>query len=120
MCSLRFVYSDEKPKPESYVIKGPKLIVPPQGYRLPSDNERDKLGQMSSEIDRLRGMISATSGAQKKEFIIARRDLNAEMIDYMEKHKIYYVPGGQMRKVKFVESIAKEVLKELLTEMRQG
>jgi hypothetical protein len=75
---------------------------------------------MSSEIDRLRGMISATSGTQKKEFIIARRDLNADMIDYMEKHRIYYVPGGQVQKTKFVESLAGEVLKELLTEMRQG
>lgn len=117
-CSLRFVYSDEKPKPELYVIKGPKPVVLPQGYRLPSDNERDKLGQMSSEIDRLRGMVSATSGAQKKEFIIARRDLNADMIDYMEKHRIYYVPGGQVQKTKFVESLAGEALKELLTEMR--
>jgi hypothetical protein len=103
-----------------YVIKGPKLVVPPQGYRLPSDNERDKLGQMSSEIDRLRGMISATSGDQKKEFIRMRRDLNADMIDFMEKHKIYYVPGGQMQKVKFVESIVDEVKKELLLEGGAG
>jgi hypothetical protein len=103
-----------------YVIKGPKLVVPPQGYRLPSDNERDKLGQMSSEIDRLRGMISATSGDQKKELIRMRRDLNTDMIDFMEKHKIYYVPGGQVQKTKFVESIVDEVKKELLLEGGPG
>jgi len=119
-CELRFEYAEEKPKPELYVIKGPKLVAPPQGYRLPSDNERDKLGQMSSEIDRLRGMISATSGDQKKELIRMRRDLNADMIDFMEKHKIYYVPGGQVQKTKFVESIVEEVKKELLLEGGPG
>jgi hypothetical protein len=102
------------------MIKGLVKPTVPKGYRLPSDNERDKLGQMSSEIDRLRGMISATSGDQKKEFIRMRRDLNADMIDFMEKHKIYYVPGGQMQKVKFVESIVDEVKKELLLEGGPG
>jgi hypothetical protein len=111
---------EEKPAPELYVIKGPKPIVPPQGYRLPSDKERDKLGQMSSEIDRLRGLITAISGEQKKELIRMRRGLNADMIDFMEKHKIYYVPGGQMRKVKFVESVADDVKKELLLEGGPG
>ena len=119
-CFLEFKYADEKPAPELYVIKGSKPIVPPEGYRLPSDKERDKLGQMSSEIDRLRGLISATSGDQKKELIRMRRDLNADLIDFMEKHKIYYVPGGQVQKVKFVESIADEVKKELLLEGGPG
>jgi hypothetical protein len=119
-CFLEFKYGDDKPIPKLYVIKSPKPIVPPQGYRLPSDKERDKLGQMSSEIDRLRGLISATSGDKKKELIRMRRDLNADLIDFMERHKIYYVPGGQMRKVKFIESIADEVKKELLLEGGPG
>jgi hypothetical protein len=123
-CSLRFVYTEEKakPEPDTYIVKIPKPIVPPKGYRLPSDEERDKLGQMSTEIDRLRELISATKGDRKKESIIARRDLNQKMIAYMEKHKIYYVPGMQVQtqKSKFVESLTKEVWKELLTEMRQG
>jgi hypothetical protein len=119
-CFLTFEYADEKPKPELYMIKGLVKPTVPKGYRLPSDNERDKLGQMSSEIHRLRGMISATSGDQKKEFIRMRRDLNADMIDFMEKHKIYYVPGGQTQKVKFVESTADEVMKELILEGGPG
>ena len=121
-CFLKYVYSDEKPKPETFVIRAPKPVVPPQGYRLPSDKERDKLGQMSTEIDRLRELIKVTSGDQKKEYIRARRDLNAKLIDYMEKKKIYYVPGMQIQtqKTKFVESLAKETWKQLLTEMRQG
>jgi hypothetical protein len=49
-----------------------------------------------------------------------RRDLNADLIDFMERHKIYYMPGGQMRKVKFVESVADEVKKELLLEGGPG
>lgn len=76
---------------------------------------------MSTEISRLRSLILVTKGAQKKDLIIARRDLNAEMIDYMENHKIYYVPGIMVtRGIEFVESLTKEVWKELLTEMRQG
>lgn len=120
LCDLRFEYGEEKPEPKTYVIKGPKAVVPPAGYRLPSDNERDKLGQMSSEIDRLRELIRATKGEHKKELIRMRRDINAELIDFMERHKIYYVPGGQVRKVKFVESIADEVRKELLLEGGAG
>lgn len=119
-CTLKYVYAEEKPEPETFVIRAPKPVVPPQGYRLPSDKERDKLGQMSSEIDRLRELIKVTSGDKKKEFIIARRDLNQKMIGYMEKHKIYYVPGMQIQKTKVVESIAREAWKQLLTETRQS
>jgi len=119
-CFLEFKYADKKPAPEMYVIKGPKPVVPPPGYHLPSDNERDRLGRMSSEIDRLREMIRATKGDYKKELIRMRRDLNADLIDFMERHKIYYVPGGQMRKVKFVESIADEAKKALLLEGGPG
>lgn len=118
-CVLRFEYAEQKPEPETVIIRAPKPIVPPQGYRLPSDAERDKLGQMSAEIDRLRSLIQVTKGDQKKEFIVARRDLNQAMIAYMEKHKIYYVPGVQTQS-KFVESLAREVWGQLLTEMRQG
>jgi len=119
-CELRFEYAEEKPKPEIYVIKGPKPMIAPEGYRLPSDKERDELAQMSTEIDRLRELIRITSGPQKKEYIQMRRDLNATMIDFMEKHKIYYVPMGQVQKTKFVESIADEVKKELLLEGGPG
>jgi hypothetical protein len=115
-CELRFEYAEEKPKPEMYVIKGPKPMVAPEGYRLPSDNERDKLAQISTEIDRLRELIRITSGPQKKEYIQMRRDLNATMIDFMEKHKIYYVPMGQVQKTKFVESVVDDVKRELLLE----
>jgi hypothetical protein len=119
-CELRFEYAEEKPKPEMYVIKGPKPMVPPEGYRLPSDKESDKLGAMYAEIERLRGLIQATKGEVKKELIRQRRDVNAAMIDFMEKHKIYYVPMGQVQKTKFVESIADQVKKELLLEGGPG
>jgi len=110
----------EEPEPEEFVVKAPKPVIPPEGYRLPSDKERDKLGQMSTEIDRLRGLIPATSGKQKKELIRQRRDLNIKQIGYMEKHKVYYVPLGQTQKAKFTESIADEVRKELLVEGGPG
>jgi hypothetical protein len=119
-CTLEYKYSDEKPKPDLYMIKGPAKPTVPEGYRLPSEKERDKLSQMSTEIDRLREMIKATSGAAKKEYIHARRDLNADLINFMEKHKIYYVPGGQVEKVKFVESIAEDVKQQLLLEGGPG
>jgi hypothetical protein len=38
----------------------------------------------------------------------------------MEKHKIYYVPGMVSPEIEFVETLAKEAWKELLTEMRQS
>lgn len=119
-CELRFSYVEEKPGPEMYIIKGPKVMAPPSGYRLPSDKESDRLGAMYSEIERLRGLIQATNGDVKKELIVQRRDINAVMIDFMERHKIYWVPGGQVQKVKFVESIADEVKKELLLEGGPG
>ena len=119
-CFLQFRYMKEEPEPEEFVVKAPKPVIPPEGYRLPSDKERDKLGQMSTEIDRLRGLIPATSGKQKKELIRQRRDLNIKQIGYMEKHKVYYVPLGQTQKVKFTESIADEVRKELLVEGGPG
>lgn len=112
-CSLYFEYAEEKPKPETYVIRIPKPIVPPSGYRLPSDRERDKLAQMSTEIDRLRELIKVTSGDQKKEFIRTRRDLNAKMIDYMERKKLYYVPGVQLQKQRIIETLVDEVKREL-------
>jgi hypothetical protein len=122
MCFLKFEYSEQKPEPETMIIQAPRPIIPPPGYRLPSDEERDKLGQMSAEIDRLRSLITVTKGAQKKDLIIARRDLNDKLIAYMEKHKIYYVPGMQFQtqKSKFVETLAREVWGQLLTEMRQS
>ena len=119
-CFLQFRYMKEEPEPEEFVVKAPKPVIPPEGYRLPSDKERDKLGQMSTEIDRLRGLIPATSGEQKKELIRQRRDLNIKQISYMKKHKVYYVPLGQTQKVKFTESIADEVRKELLVEGGPG
>jgi len=118
-CELRFEYADEKPAPEEYVIKGPpKEPYVPKGYRLPTDKEADKLGAMYAEIERLRGLIKVTSGDVKKELIRQRRDINAEMIDFMERHRIYWTPGGQVQKVKFVESIVDEVKKELLKESK--
>jgi hypothetical protein len=119
-CQLRFEYADEKPKPEMYIIKGPKPMVPPQGYRLASAKESDRLGAMYAEVERLRGLIQATSGDAKRELIIQRRDVNATMIDFMEKHKIYWVPGGQAQKVKIVESIVDDIKKELLFEGGAG
>jgi hypothetical protein len=119
-CELRFEYAEEKPAPEMYVIKGPKPMVLAQGYRLASSKEADRLGTMYAEIERLRGLIQATSGDAKRELIIRRRDVNAAMIDFMEKHKIYWVPGGQTQKAKIVESIVDEVKKELLLEGGPG
>lgn len=109
-----------KPEKEAFVIKMPKKITPPEGWRLPSDKERDKLGQMSTEIDRLRELIKVTSGDRKKEYIMARRDLNATLINYTEKKKIYYVPGMQIQiqRAKFVESLVEETKRELLLELR--
>ena len=112
-CELRFEYAEGKPKPEVYTIKGPKAMVAPAGFRLPSGVERDKLGQMSAEVDRLRGLIGISKGDVKKELIQQRRDLNAELIDYMEKHKVYYVPFGQVQKVRFIESLAEDASKLL-------
>jgi hypothetical protein len=119
-CQLRFEYADEKPKPEMYIIKGPKPMVPPQGYRLASAKESDRLGAMYAEVERLRGLIQATSGDAKRGLIIQRRDVNAVMIDFMEKHKIYWVPGGQVQKTKIIESIVDKVKKELLLEGGPG
>ena len=118
-CELRFEYAEKAPAPTPYVIKGPKAIVPPAGYRLPTDKERDKLGAISSEIDRLRTLITVTKGDAKKELIFQRRDLNRELIDYMEKHKVYYVPGIQLKKQKMIESLSDEC-KELLFEGGAG
>lgn len=56
----------------------------------------------------------------RRELIIARRDVNAAMIDFMEKHKIYWVPGGQVQKAKIVESVVYEVKNELLLEGGSG
>ncbi len=107
-CQLRFEYSDKKPSPEAIVIAGPKVVRPPEGWRLPTFKEKDNLGAMSTEIDRLRAMITITSGDAKKELIQQRRDLNKDLIDYTDKHKVYYIPGQQVQRLKLSESIADE------------
>jgi len=120
MCELRFRYVEQKPAPEMFIIKGPKPVVAPEGYRLPSDKERDRLNTMYAEIERVRGLIQATKGDIKKGYIQTRRDINQAMIDYMEKHKLYYVPGVQVQKQKISEVIADEMMKGLLFEGGAG
>lgn len=115
-CELRFEYAEQKPEPEAFVIKGPKPVIPPEGYRLPTRKEADKLAAMDAEIDRLRELIKVTTGDVKKELIRQRRDLNNKAIEFMEKHRIYWVPGMQTQKIKFVESIVNDVRRELLLE----
>ncbi|MEM3112782.1 MAG: GNAT family N-acetyltransferase [Candidatus Anstonellales archaeon] len=119
-CELRFEYAEQKPEPEAFVIKGPKPVIPPEGYRLPTRKEADKLAAMDAEIDRLRELIKVTTGDVKKELIRQRRDLNNKAIEFMEKHRIYWVPGMQTQKIKFVESIIDDVKKELLIEGGPG
>jgi hypothetical protein len=94
-CSLEIVHTDEAPSREvSMKIAAPKGPKVPEGYQLPTYAEYEHMSRLSTEIDRLRGLRDATSGAKSREFAIQRRDVNQELIDYMEKNKLYYVPGS--------------------------
>jgi hypothetical protein len=94
-CSLEIVHTDESPVREFPMkIAEPKGLRVPEGYELPTWKEYEYMSRLSTEIDRLRGLRDATSGAMQKEFAIQRRDINQELIDYMEKNKLYYVPGS--------------------------
>lgn len=95
LCTLRFVYTDEAPRREvAMKIAEPKGLRVPEGYQLPTWEEYEYMSRLSTEIDRLRGLRDATSGVKQREFAIQRRDVNQELIDYMEKNKLYYVPGS--------------------------
>ena len=52
----------------------------------------------TTEIDRLRAMIDATSGEVQKEFIKARKELNHSAIEYEKEYGIHYIPGSQFFK----------------------
>ena len=64
----------------------------PDNKRLPTHEEYKYMSGFSIEIDRLRGLISSTSGEVQEKFIRQRRDVNQRLIDYMNENNLYYVP----------------------------
>lgn len=93
-CSLSFEHTGEMPGREPMKISVPGAPRVPEGYRLPSFAEHEKLSAWDTERERLSGMISVSSGDRKKEYIYARKDITANIIDYAEKNNIYFVRGS--------------------------
>jgi hypothetical protein len=66
----------------------------PEGYRLPTFGEYEKLSSWDTERERLSGLITVSSGDRKKDYIQARKDITANIINYAEKNNIYFVRGS--------------------------
>lgn len=91
-CYLTYKYLDKPPAEAAMKILGPQPLKVPESFRLPTHDEYDHLSRISIEMDQVRGLIDMSSGAQRREYIAARRDLNKELHDYAQKRSIYYVP----------------------------
>lgn len=115
-CTLRFRKVPLK-EPLRPVVVGPKKLRIPPGYRLPEPEEMDVAYSYHNEIVRYRQLIKITKDPKlKREYIRLRRDANKDLIDYLQKKKIYWTPGIELnlRLAGTRESIKEEVKLVLL------
>ena len=100
---------------ESTEVNGGVQIIP-NGYRSASLKEKNRIDAMASDIDHLRKFIA--NG--RKDLIAKRHLLNEQMLSYMERHKIYYIPRGlfgemiaERSKVLLIEQESKDLINDL-------
>lgn len=115
-CTLRFRKVEPKEIPRPVIVGLKKYKIPP-GYRLAKPEEMEIISGYDNEVRRYRELIKITKDPKlKKEYVRLRRDANKDLIDYLEKKKIYWTPGIELN-LRFAgmrESIKEEAMFVLL------